>query len=93
MTQPAINIVNVEPAGDLRLRLTFDDGVVQTIDFRPFLSRSRHPSVRAYLEPQRFATYRLEFGDLVWGDFELCFPIIDLYRNALERNAPLDEAA
>jgi hypothetical protein len=25
----------------------------------------------------------LEHGDLVWGDFDLCFPIMDLYENQI----------
>ena len=84
MSQPPINIVAAEPAGDYRLRLTFDDGVEQTIDFKPFLTHARHPDIRVYLNPAMFSAFRIEYGDLVWGDYALCFPIIDLYRNQLE---------
>jgi len=31
-----------------------------------------------------FSAFRIGYGDLVWGDYALCFPIIDLYRNQLE---------
>jgi len=30
---------------------------------------------------------------LVWGDYDLCFPIIDLYRNQLEHKNSQEEAA
>lgn len=76
-------ITGLAPAGDYRLRLSFCDGKEQEVDFLPFLSASRHPAIRAFLEPAHFATYRLEYGDLVWGDYELCFPIADLYENRL----------
>lgn len=93
MTARIINIVSAEPAGELCLRLRFDDGVEQVVDFKPFLSRSVHPDIRAYLDPARFAAFRIEYGELVWGDYALCFPVIDLYRNQLEKSAALDAAA
>lgn len=93
MNQPPINIVTAEPAGDYRLHLTFDDGREQTVDFKPFLTHARHPDIRAYLDLNRFSDFRIEYGELVWGDYELCFPIIDLYRNQLEHNTPQEAVA
>lgn len=93
MTPVVINIAAAEQVGDYRIRLTFDDGTEQVIDFKPFLSRSLHPDIRAYLDAGRFASFRIEHGELVWGDYDLCFPMIDLYRNQIERPAPLDAAA
>jgi hypothetical protein len=83
MIPATISITSVEQVGDYVLRLAFDDGTAQTVDFKPFLSSSRHPDIRAYLEPARFTAYRVEYGELVWGDFGLCFPIADLYQNRL----------
>jgi Protein of unknown function (DUF2442) len=93
MTAKIINIVSAEDAGDLRLRLHFDDGIEQVVDFKPFLSHAVHPDIRVYLDPVRFAAFRIEYGELVWGDYDLCFPVIDLYRNQLERSATLEAAA
>ena len=93
MTPTTINITAAERVDDYALRLSFDDGTVQTVDFKPFHSLSRHPNIRAYLDPVRFAAFRIEYGELVWGDYELCFPIIDLYRNQLDRNTALEVAA
>lgn len=90
MSNATINIVSVTPLGDYCLQIVFDDKTVQTVDFAPFLKRSRHPDVRAYLQPARFAAFHVEYGDLVWGDYDLCFPVIDLYRNRIEH---LDEVA
>lgn len=93
MTPTTINITAAERVDDYALRLSFDDGTVQTVDFKPVLSLSRHPNIRAYLDPVRFAAFRIKYGELVWGDYELCFPIIDLYRNQLDRNTALEVAA
>lgn len=93
MIPATINIKSVEQVGDYALHLSFDDGTVQTVDFKPFLSPSRHPDIRAYLEPVRFTAYRVEYGELVWGDYDLCFPIADLYQNRLMSDSPLEKAA
>lgn len=93
MIPATINITAAEQVGEYSLRLTFDDGAVQTVDFKPFLSLSRHPDIRAFLEPSRFASYRIEHGELVWGDYDLCFPIADLYQNRLMPDSTLEKAA
>lgn len=93
MKTTLIQLASVEQVGDLQLRLSFSDGREQTIDFRPFLSHSQHPDLRVYLDPDRFAAFRIEYGDLVWGDYDLCFPVIDLYRNDLEHRHSEDHVA
>lgn len=93
MSSQPINIVSVERVGKHLLRLTFDDGKVQEVDFRPFLENSRHPAIRAYLDEGLFDGYRLEYGELVWGDYDLCFPIMDLYLNRLDKHTNLEAAA
>ncbi len=93
MTLDTINIVTAEWVGDYRIHLCFDDDAEQVIDFAPFLLHARHPDIRAWLDPVRFSTFRLEYGELVWGDYDLCFPIMDLYRNHLEHTPSLEAAA
>jgi hypothetical protein len=93
MIPDVINIVAAELAGDLRIKLSFDDDTQQVVDFRPFLARSLHPDIRAYLNPDRFSGFRIEYGELVWGDYDLCFPVADLYRNHMEPTVPLGVAA
>ena len=93
MIPSIINIVAAEQTGDYRIRLTFDDGTAQVIDFKPFLQRSQHPDIRAYLDVARFAAFRIEYGELVWGDYDLCFPIVDLYHNRLMPDTALEKAA
>ena len=93
MSSRVINIVSATQIGKYQLRLGFDDQTTQDIDFGPFLSHSQHPEIRAYLDEARFSKYRLAFGELVWGDYDLCFPIIDLYNNQLERHANLQAVA
>ena len=93
MSQNPINIITAEPVGDYHLHLTFDDGKEQVVDFKPFLTRAQHPDIRSYLDPIRFGMFRIEYGELVWGDYELCFPVIDLYLNQLEHGFRQEAAA
>lgn len=93
MIPSVINIISAETLGEYKIHMTFDDGKQQTVDFRPFLSRSIHPSIRAYLDPGRFSEFRIEYGELVWGDFDLCFPVADLYLNRIDKHAAVNQAA
>lgn len=74
-----VDILRVEHLSGYKLKLHFSDGVERIIDFEPFLQRSKNPMIRAYLEPERFESFTLEHGDLIWDDYGLCFPIADLY--------------
>ncbi len=78
-----VNIVKAERVANYKLRLSFSDGVERVIDFEPFLKASKNPLIRAYLAPQKFADFTIEYGNLLWDDYGLCFPIADLYDNTL----------
>ena len=93
MNSTPINIISATQTGEYRIRLVFDDNTVQEVDFKSFLTRSHHPDIRAYLEPVRFADFKVEYGELVWGDYDLCFQVIDLYRNTIEHNQAMTAIA
>jgi hypothetical protein len=93
MTKDQIDVTSAVQSGDYRIRLCFGDRTEQEVDFEPFLSHSVHPDIRAFLDPIRFRTFRIEYGELVWGDYDLCFPVIDLYRNQIAHGEPLKTAA
>ena len=83
LPQDAIDIVRAEKTSGYKLKLYFSDGAERVIDFESFLRASRNPLIREYLDPERFANFRLEYGELVWDDYGLCFPIADLYENRI----------
>ncbi len=93
MKNTLINIISATQTDTYRIKLIFDDKTSQDIDFKPFLTGSNHPDIRSYLEPARFATFRVEYGELIWGDYDLCFPVIDLYQNNIEHHPITTEAA
>lgn len=79
-----LKITKAELAGRYRLKLFFSDGKVQTVDFGPFFRASLHPEIRKFLKPTNFKRFTIHDGELMWGDFDLIFPIIDLYKNTIE---------
>jgi hypothetical protein len=88
-----LNIVKADVDGDCALRLVFSDGTTQRVDFKEFLVNSSHPQIRSFLDPVKFAQFRIEFGELVWGDFELCFPVADLHQNCIYHHGNQKKAA
>jgi hypothetical protein len=79
-------IIKIEKAsylGGYKLKLAFNDKSEQSIDFYPFLSNSLNPLIRKYLDEKKFKEYKLDDGDLEWNDYDLCFPIADLYENTI----------
>lgn len=74
-----IFVEHAEHVGEFRLRLTFSDSARQIVDFAPFLGRSHNPHIQAYRDPAAFARFTVKEGDLIWDDYDLCFPIADLY--------------
>lgn len=78
-----IAITAAEFVSGYRLRLRFNDGKERVVDFEPFLRRSLNPMIRAYLDPAKFRQFSLEYGDLRWNDYDLCFPIADLHEGRI----------
>jgi hypothetical protein len=82
-TTDYLEITDANYVAGHRIRLTFNDGTMREVDFGPFLAKARNPDTTDYREVERFKRFRIEGGDLVWGDYQMIFPIIDLYRGGI----------
>ena len=74
-----ISIEKAEYQGDYRIRFEFSDETEQIIDFGNFLKNAKNPMTRKYLDESLFQSFSIEYGDIVWNDYEMCFPIWDLH--------------
>lgn len=84
-----MKIVSIDKAvhlNDYLIELHFSDGKVQKVDFEKFLKSSSHPEINKYLDLNLFKSFELSEGDLIWNDYELVFPIIDLYQNRIDKS-------
>ena len=79
-----LKIEKVIYLGEYKLELFFDDGAKKLVDFGPFLLGSLNPLINKYLDLGEFKKYELDDGDLEWNDYDLCFPIADLYENRIK---------
>jgi len=74
-----IAITQAKYLGQYEIFFAFSDQTERSVDFGGFLNRSKNPMTRKFLDEKRFNDFKIEFGDIVWNDYELCFPIQDLY--------------
>jgi len=78
-----IEIKTAKYIGDFAIRLFFSDGLNRLVDFKPFLESSLHPSIRKYLDEDRFKQFQIIEGNLNWNNYDLIFPVYDLYQGKL----------
>ena len=78
-----IAIQKAQYQGDYKIHFLFSDGVERTMDFGPFIENAKNPMTKKYLDKSLFQSFTLEHGDIMWNDFEMCFPIWDLHEGTL----------
>jgi hypothetical protein len=79
-----LRIHSAKYLADYAIRIKFNDGTEKVVDFKPFLSKSNHPSIKKYLDENKFSDFSLTDGNLNWNDYDLIFPIIDLYSGKIK---------
>lgn len=85
-TESGLSQMKIDSAkylSDYAIRLRFSDGNEKLVDFKPFLSKSLHPSITKYLDENKFSKFSLTDGNLNWNDYDLIFPISDLYKGQI----------
>ena len=78
-----LEIVEAKYVSGYKIRLVFNDESERVVDFGPFLKKARNPDTTDYLDVKKFKEFRIEDGDLIWGDFQMIFPITDLHRGSI----------
>jgi hypothetical protein len=78
-----LKIDSAKYLSDYAIRIKFNDGNERLVDFKPFLSKSLHPSITKYLDESKFSSFSLTDGNLNWNDYDLIFPISDLYKGQI----------
>ena len=78
-----ISIDKAELVGEYKINFLFSDGVERLIDFSGFLNSAKNPMTRKFLDKQMFKGFSIEYGDIIWNDYEMCFPIWDLHEGII----------
>lgn len=74
-----VSVIEAEYIPPYTIHLRFSDGVEQSLNFYSFIEQSRHPDIKKYLDTELFRGFSLVEGRLDWNDYDLCFPMQDLY--------------
>ena len=80
-------VISIEKAkyiDDYKIYLLFNDGKKNIIDFKNFIVKSQHPDIQKYKDLNLFKNFNLEYGEIEWNDYDLTFPIYDLYNGTIE---------
>jgi len=78
-----LKIDSAKYLSDYAIRIRFSDGNERLVDFKPFLLKSLHPSIKKYLDENEFSNFSLTDGNLNWNDYDLIFPLSDLYNGQI----------
>jgi Protein of unknown function (DUF2442)/Putative addiction module component len=78
-----LRITDAEYVSGHKISLTFNDGLVRVMDFGPFLRKAMNPQTTKFRSLRKFKMFHLQHGDLMWGDYDMIFPIEDLYRGEI----------
>ncbi len=79
-----LKILKAKYLSDFVIRIFFNDSTEMLVDFKPFLQKSNHPAISKYLNEDKFADYKIIDGNLNWNDYDMIFPIWDLYQGKIE---------
>ncbi len=81
-TENENDLIEIESAkfvGDFKIDILFKNGTQRLVCFKAFLEASSHPSIKKYLNEDRFVEFKIIDGNLNWNDYDLIFPVYDLY--------------
>jgi len=82
-TTEYLEITEAKYVSGYKIHLAFNDGKARVMDFEPFLRKAMNPEITKYRQLRHFKKFHLDYGDLMWGDFEMIFPIMDLYKGEI----------
>lgn len=70
-----LEVTEAKYVSGYKLLLAFNDGAVRVVDFGPFLAKARNPDTTDYRDLKKFKSFHIQDGDLMWGDYQMIFPI------------------
>ncbi len=78
-----ISINKADYMGEYKIKFLFSDSVERLIDFSDFLMNAKNPMAKKYLDKKLFANFSIDYGDIIWNDYEMCFPIWNLHEGKI----------
>lgn len=80
-----IQVENARYVDGFKVEIEFNYHSIKTIDFGDFLAKHPHPQHDKYKNIELFKQFKIESGNLVWGEnWDLIFQINQLYRGTIK---------
>ena len=73
-------IKNAKYIGDYKIEIIFFDKTIKNIDLKNFLFKSKNPYIKKYQNQDLFKQFRIEDGEICWGDNEFDLNPLSIYR-------------
>jgi len=77
-------ITNAKYISDYKIEITFFDNTIKNIDLKKFLFKSKNPFVKKYRNLELFKQFRIDDGDICWGDNEFDINPVSIYRGEFD---------
>ena len=81
-----IKVKSAKYLSDYVIRIHFNDETEKLVDFKYFLKNSSHPAINKYLDEEKFKNFDVVNANLNWNDYDLIFPLEDLYQGSIIKN-------
>ena len=78
-----IEITSAKYLGEYKIKLVFSDSTEKKVDFKSFIENSLNPMTTQFQDKNKFAAFKIEYGDIIWGNYDMCFPIWDLHEGKI----------
>ena len=81
----AIKIIDAKYLEDYKILLTFNDFHSKIIDFFELLSSTPYKNEKKFFDKNQFQHFKIDLGDLIWNDYDMCFQAKNLYKGILRK--------
>lgn len=80
----SLKIISANYLSDFKILITLNDKTERIVDFKPFLKKSLHPSIKKYLDKNQFSKFQIVDGNLNRNDYDMIFPLWNLHSGKTE---------
>nr|WP_295931160.1 DUF2442 domain-containing protein [uncultured Dyadobacter sp.] len=80
-----MKVVGAKYLSDYKILINFSDHTSRAVDFADFLLNNFHPQYDKYKQLTHFRRFKIENGNIVWGnDWDLIFPVDQLHAGLIK---------
>jgi hypothetical protein len=81
----AVQITKVKYLEDYKILILFNDNNSKIVDFHDLLNSTPYKNEKKFLNQELFQQFKVELGDLIWNDYDMCFQAKNLYKGILRK--------